>query len=61
MKKKLFRERRYNMVNGEGTVLKENLTIEDIKKMKVEKEPKNAKLVKIEAVKRGRKNAKSDK
>ena len=51
MKKKLFRER-YNMVNGNGEILKEGLTIEDIKEMVKDAEikPKNAKEVKINVV-----------
>lgn len=60
MKKKLFRER-YNMVNGNGEILKEGLTIEDINKMEIT-EDEGANKVEIKAVKRGRKKSvKSDK
>lgn len=69
MKKKVFREK-YNMVNGNGEILKEGLTIEDINKMEVA-EDKSANKIKIKAVevieeekpkKRGRKKSvKSDK
>lgn len=69
MKKKVFRER-YNVVNGNGEILKEGLTIEDINKMEVA-EDKSANKIKIKAVevieevkpkKRGRKKSvKSDK
>lgn len=69
MKKKVFREK-YNMVNGNGEILKEGLTIEDINKMEAA-EDKSANKIKIKAVevieeekpkKRGRKKSvKSDK
>lgn len=59
MKKKVFRER-YNMVNGNGEILKEGLTIEDINKMEIT-EDETANKVEIKAVKRGRKSVKSDK
>lgn len=58
MKKKVFRER-YNMVNGNGEILKEGLTIEDINKMEIT-EDETANKVEIKAVKRGRKSVKSD-
>lgn len=61
MKKKVFRER-YNMVNGNGEILKEGVTIEDINKMEIT-EDETANKVEIKAVKkRGRKKSvKSDK
>lgn len=70
MKKKVFRER-YNMVNGNGEIIEEGLTIEDIKKIEIA-EDKTAGEVKIPAMeykdeeikpkKRGRKKSvKSDK
>ncbi len=59
MKKKVFRER-YNMVNGNGEILKEGLTIENINKMEIT-EDETANKVEIKAVKRGRKSVKSDK
>lgn len=59
MKKKVFRER-YNIVNGNGEILKEGLTIEDINKMEIT-EDETANKVEIKAVKRGRKSVKSDK
>lgn len=59
MKKKVFRER-YNMVNGNGEILKEGLTIEDINKMEIA-EDETANKVEIKAVKRGKKSVKSDK
>lgn len=45
MKKRIYKEK-YNMVNGDGEVLKEGLTIDDIKNMKLE-EPSAAKKIKI--------------
>lgn len=65
MKKKVFRER-YNLVNGNGEVVKEGLTIEEVKEMIKDAQPeaKNAVKVKIELEpkKRGRrKSVKSDK
>lgn len=56
MKKKVFRER-YNMVNGNGEILKEGVTIEDINKMEIT-EDETANKVEIKAVKkRGRKKS----
>lgn len=70
MKKKVFRER-YNMVNGNGEILKEGLTIEDISKIEIVEDPKAGKVKipaleykdgKAEPKKRGRrKSVKSDK
>lgn len=69
MKKKVFREK-YNMVNGNGEIIEEGLTIEDIKKIEIA-EDKTAGEVKVPAMdkdeeikpkKRGRKKSvKSDK
>lgn len=59
MKKKVFREL-YNMVNGNGEILKEGLTIEEVKEMTKEAsipEPTHAVEVKIEPKKRGRKKS----
>ena len=60
MKKKVFRER-YNIVNGEGKVLKEEISIEDMNKIEII-EDKNANTIKIEkkTTKRGKKNVKSN-
>lgn len=64
MKKRLFRER-YNMVNGEGEIVKENLTIEEVKEITkdaAEIETPNVAEVKVELKKRGRrKSVKSNK
>ena len=49
MKKKVFREK-YNMVNGNGEIIKEGLTIDDIHNMKIEKDPM-AKELKVKAIK----------
>ena len=61
MKKKVFKEK-YSMINGNGEVLKEGLTIEDIKNMKYE-EDKNAKTIIIPKItpKRNYTKKKSDK
>ena len=48
MKKRVFRER-YNMVNGNGEILKEGLTVEDISKMKIA-EDENAGTINISKV-----------
>lgn len=55
MKKKLYRER-YNMVNGERNTLKKELTVEDIKQIKL-KEDKKAGTVKVKKIttKKGKK------
>ena len=52
MKKKVFRER-YNMVNGNGEIIEEGLTIEDIKDMMPPEEDMfpGAKKIKVEAFK----------
>lgn len=49
MKKKVFRTK-YNMVNGNGEVIKEGLTIEDINKMECATDT-NSKVLKVKAVK----------
>lgn len=61
MKKKVFRER-YNLVNSNGEIVKEGLTIEEVKEMTKNAdlvETKNAVEVKIdiEPKKRGRKKS----
>lgn len=60
MKKKVFREM-YNMVNGDGNVVKENLTIEEVKEIVKEaaanEKFENAVEVKVEVKKRGRRRS----
>ena len=60
MKKKVFREM-YNMVNGDGNVVKQNLTVEEVKEIVKEaalnEKFENAVAVKVEVKKRGRRRS----
>lgn len=59
MKKKVFREK-YNIIDGAGEIIKEGLTIDEIKSIPVEADPV-AETVKVKAVKKTTRKKKVEK